>query len=558
MCLQSVSDPPGIAKNSLTVIPTNTLEFVASRLVRLDLGNNYFNFLGSTGANQGNLTFPSMPQLEELILDNSDIRAIELDTFSNLPNLKILSLKENPLSVFSPALMLQGLEILKLGIQEDFEMDSVGEFFDLPPQMFNKNPMPKLRVLEIHNANFGNLSDYHFSGLHKLEVLSLQNCKFFHFTDMLFGNLTNLKNLSLAYVDSKNSIELKHLQGPFNLLSLDLTFASFNLSAADAALTPGNKTVRTSVEEIESNPIYLLLHSIEVLNLTGTLIELDNPLESLFLEYVENLTIFQVGENKIEPWKRTMFKKNSNMKTFKMAKNGVEITLTPEMLEDFFFNTELEVLDLSENIFICSFEVFKFFQLSLNHSNIDIVGYDKGTGYFCIDTEDKGNQLSFLEYATKSHNIEEGTDISSHSTRDFVIGISAGLACVLLLTGLLYHKRWYLKYHYYWLIRKPVNREEPFQFDVFTSYSQHNEAWLHNKLLPVLEGEGGGNHNKISVCYHERDFDPGKSIVENIVDSIDRSRKCLIILSDKYIGSSWCMFEAHLASHRLIQVSKSV
>ena len=98
--------------------------------------------------------------------------------------------------------------------------------------------------------------------------------------------------------------------------------------------------------------------------------------------------------------------------------------------------------------------------------------------------------------------------------------------------------------------KKPVKREEPFEYDVFVSYSQHNEAWIHSQLLPVLDS----SQPKLSVCFHERDFDAGKSIVENIVDSIDRSRKCLIILSDKYIGSSWCMFEALLASHRLIQV----
>ena len=512
--------------------------------------SNYFNFLGSTGANQGRSTFPPMPRLEELILDNSDIRAIELDTFSNLASLRVLSLKENPLSVFSPALMLQSLDILMLGIQEDFQTDYEGEFFDLPAKVFNDNPMPELRVLEIHNANFGNLSDYHFSGLHNLEVLSLQGSKFYHFTDMLFGNLTNLKNLSLAFVDSKNSIELKHLQGPSNLINLDLTSASLNLSATEAPIKHESRAAE-GVAEIESDPIYLLLHSIEVLNVTGTLIELDNPLESLFLEYVENLTVFEVGENKILPWNRTMLGKNSNLKNFKMAKNGVEITLTEEMLNDFFVNTELEILDLSENIFICSLEVCQFFQLSLNHTSIDIVGFNKGTGYTCIDTEDKGNQLSFLDYATKSHSISEGTDISSQSTRDFVIGISVTVACLVILLGILYNKRWYLKYHYYWLVKKPVRREEPFQFDVFLSYSQQNEAWIHSRLLPVLQD----SQPNISVCYHERDFDAGKSIVENIVDSIDRSRKCLIILSDKYISSSWCMFEAHLASHRLIQVT---
>ena len=46
----------------------------------------------------------------------------------------------------------------------------------------------------------------------------------------------------------------------------------------------------------------------------------------------------------------------------------------------------------------------------------------------------------------------------------------------------------------------------------------------------------------------------GKSVVENIADSIDTSRKCLIIMSKEYAESAWCIFEAHLASHRLVQV----
>ena len=36
-----------------------------------------------------------------------------------------------------------------------------------------------------------------------------------------------------------------------------------------------------------------------------------------------------------------------------------------------------------------------------------------------------------------------------------------------------------------------------------------------------------------------------------------RSRKCLLILSDQYLASTWCMFETHLASNRLVQVNRN-
>ena len=64
-----------IAKNSLTLVPTTTISLVSSSLKRLNLADNYFNFLGSTGPNDGNKTFPKLGKLEELILDNCAIRS---------------------------------------------------------------------------------------------------------------------------------------------------------------------------------------------------------------------------------------------------------------------------------------------------------------------------------------------------------------------------------------------------------------------------------------------------------------------------------------------------
>ena len=91
--------------------------------------------------------------------------------------------------------------------------------------------MENLKNLEIHNANFGNLTDYHFGGLTNLERLSLDGCKFQGFSDMLFGNLTSLRSLSLAYTQTREPIEMKQLQSQSKLESLDLTYATLNLSS---------------------------------------------------------------------------------------------------------------------------------------------------------------------------------------------------------------------------------------------------------------------------------------------------------------------------------------
>ena len=106
--------------------------------------------------------------------------------------------------------------------------------------------------------------------------------------------------------------------------------------------------------------------------------KMENPLESLLLEYINNLTVLEIGENRIRSWNRTIFDKvskhvefyshmtyfflwqNGKLEEFKMASNGLDIILTDQMVFDFFNNTRLRVLDLSDNSFICSPAVPQF------------------------------------------------------------------------------------------------------------------------------------------------------------------------------------------------------
>ena len=41
-------------------------------------------------------------------------------------------------------------------------------------------------------------------------------------------------------------------------------------------------------------------------------------------------------------------------------------------------------------------------------------------------------------------------------------------------------------------------------------------------------------------------------MTENIVDCIDKSRKFLMVLTNSFLKSKWCMFETHLAQSRII------
>lgn len=84
-----------------------------------------------------------------------------------------------------------------------------------------------------------------------------------------------------------------------------------------------------------------------------------------------------------------------------------------------------------------------------------------------------------------------------------------------------------------------------FNYDVFVSYCEHDRGWVLDHFLPNVE-----NNSDLSVCLHERDFQVGLSILENIISCMDRSRTLLMVLSEKFLQSRWCQFEMHLAQHR--------
>ncbi|XP_045508810.1 toll-like receptor 13 isoform X1 [Colias croceus] len=96
-----------------------------------------------------------------------------------------------------------------------------------------------------------------------------------------------------------------------------------------------------------------------------------------------------------------------------------------------------------------------------------------------------------------------------------------------------------------------VDETKIFNYDVFVSYCNEDRAWVLDQLLPHVEKDC-----RISVCLHERDFQVGLSILENIVSCMDRSRFIMLIISRRFLLSQWCQFEMHLAQHRLLETRR--
>ncbi|KAM7002582.1 uncharacterized protein LKV04_003846 isoform 1-T2 [Tautogolabrus adspersus] len=80
-------------------------------------------------------------------------------------------------------------------------------------------------------------------------------------------------------------------------------------------------------------------------------------------------------------------------------------------------------------------------------------------------------------------------------------------------------------------------------YHVFISYSSTDYEWTHS-LIDQLEACG------LQVCYHERDFIPGRTVLENMSDCIQESQKVLLVLSPEFVRSRWCLLEANMSLFR--------
>ena len=94
-----------------------------------------------------------------------------------------------------------------------------------------------------------------------------------------------------------------------------------------------------------------------------------------------------------------------------------------------------------------------------------------------------------------------------------------------------------------------VQNNRVFKFDAFVCYNEHDSQWVLNEILPRLEGP----ENHLKLCLHKRDWLVGRDIVDNIVESMEDSRKTLLIVSNAFASSQWCHFELTMAQTRLFR-----
>ncbi|KAM9324976.1 uncharacterized protein PAF06_001090 [Gastrophryne carolinensis] len=91
------------------------------------------------------------------------------------------------------------------------------------------------------------------------------------------------------------------------------------------------------------------------------------------------------------------------------------------------------------------------------------------------------------------------------------------------------------------------------KYHVFISYSSGDSIWVFG-LVHKLESSIPG----LKICFHERDFVPGKTIIDNMIECIQSSQKTVMVLSPDFLRSRWCLFETNLSIFQDCMLHKSI
>ena len=428
--------------------------------------------------------------------------------------------------------------------------------FKIIPGVFHN--MTNLVALKMSGLKIHRFYKDTLRGLSSLEEFHLDDSSISLIENGAFNHLPNLKWLDLSNNQDLSYLTTVTFHGLDNLEYLDMSYSSRSFINMVSPLRRQSADLYLLETLKKVMGIRVLLLKCALTERCVSQYEYDSPLQKTLLSQMPVLTVLDLSENSLTSWTDDRFEDNTLLEELYLENNSI-LFLTQGMIESF---RRLKVLDLRDNAITCNNMIIDFYDMAeALKPNLRVKGWTSGEGYVCY-TEDNLEAVTFRAYAEENR-IADGGGSGDGGRRDgdprLAVILTAVLSLlavtVLVVLGVVYKNRFFIGYYYLKSRRKIHGARDPhthYAFDVFISYAKEDSGFVHQDLVPQLEE----THPKVRACVHERDFEPGKAVTENIVAGIDRSRKFLIVLSEAYVASKWCMFETHLAQERMAGLAK--
>ncbi|XP_072477407.1 toll-like receptor 2 [Notamacropus eugenii] len=447
-------------------------------------------------------------------------------------------------------------ELLEI-VLEDCEFNGIGDWEDeAVSKIENQGKVEAITIRKLQIRSFYKFYDLSsvYSLLGGIKRITLTSSKVFLVPCELSRNLKSLEYFDLSDgLMSENSLENSACEGAWpRLRTLSLSQNKFESleKVGELLLTVNTLThLDISKNNLDSMPDSCQWpRKLKYLNISGTktyrvtpcipqtleILDISNNHLSDFHLLLPHLKELYLSRNKLKTLPDAAY--FPNLVAMNISQNTVH-TFSKAQLESF---QKMESLAAGGNNFICSCELLSF--VYKEQALLARILPDWPESYLCDSPfQVRGKpvqdvQLSFSE----CYRVQ------------LVIAICFFLFLLALLAGVLcyrFHGIWYMKMMWAWLQakRKPrKNIDREICYDAFVSYSEGDSNWVENLMVQELENFDP----PFRLCLHKRDFVPGKWIIDNIIDCIDKSYKTLFVLSESFVKSEWCKYELDFSHFR--------
>lgn len=445
--------------------------------------------------------------------------------------------------------------------------------------------LPHIKYLDLTNNRLDFDDDSALSDLPELEVLDLSyNAHYFRIAGVthrlgFIQNLTVLKVLNLSH----NSIYTLTEQELRSMSLEELVFSGNHLDllwkAEDSRYWTifknlGNLTrLDLSFNNLESIPDEAFL------NLPQSLTELyinDNVLNFFnwtLLQHFPRLHLLDLSGNKLSSLTNSLSKFTSSLQTLLLSENQIShlpsgflseasslihLDLSSNLLKMISKSmlqtktaTNLAVLELGGNPFDCTCDIGDFRRWVDENLQVTI---PRLTDVTCASPGDQsGKSVVSLELTT----------CVSDTIAAILCFFTFFITITVMLAALAHHWfYWDVWFIYHVCLAKvkgyrTLSTSQTF-YDAYVSYDTKDASvtdWVINELRSHLEESEGKN---VLLCLEERDWDPGLAIIDNLMQSINQSKKTIFVLTKKY-ARNWSFKTAfYLALQRLMDENMDV
>ncbi|KAG9492422.1 toll-like receptor 8 [Eleutherodactylus coqui] len=446
--------------------------------------------------------------------------------FIHFPNLAYLDLSYNKLDFasFGAFQELKQLEVLDLSYNKHYfivegvthHLKFIENLHKLSILNLSWNEISTLTEYEIKSHS---LKEFRFAGNH-LDVLWKKGDKRYL---SLFQQFTNLSVLDISY----NRLQIIPDEAPKNL-PRNLSELYLNHNGLQFFAWKDLECFKNlKVLDLSHNRLTMIGHLSNYTDSLQTLIISHNSIQTLaegFLLKAMSLDHLDLSSNLIQSINKSIFLSGSD--------------------------NYLKSLKLKGNPFDCSCEIIDLVQWILkNNVTIPRLATDvtcatpknwkkRGIVYFDIHAcnLDRIAMLLFL--------------ISSLVTVTFTV--------LPIVKHLFFWDVWYMCHWFKAKLKRYKVCSSECVYDAFITYDETDPAvtdWVYNELCHQIEYKG---NKSILLCLEERDWEPGKAVIDNITQSINQSKKTLFVLTKKYISKGKFKTAFYLAMQKLMDENMDV